>query len=232
MPPDSEQTLREQVSYYQARADEYDEWWLRQGRYDHGPEWNARWRSEAEEVRRALEDFRPAGNVLELACGTGIWTEVLARYAERVTAVDASPEALEINRHRTGTESVRRVLADLFEWEPDALYDTVFFGFWLSHVPPARFDAFWDLVRSALAPGGRFFFVDSLSAGTSSAKDHPPSEPDGITLRKLNDGREFRIYKVFHDPRELQTRLKALGWDARVRATENYFLYGYDAFSG
>jgi len=84
--------------------------------------------------------------VLELACGTGLWMVELAHHATSVTAVDASPEVLEINRARlreTGRENaVRYVEADLFGWRPDAAYDAVFFGFWLSHVPPERFEAF------------------------------------------------------------------------------------------
>ena len=44
--------------------------------------------------------FGPAGEVLELACGTGLWTVELARHAASITAVDASPEVLEINRSR------------------------------------------------------------------------------------------------------------------------------------
>ena len=35
--------LDEQIAYYRARAAEYDQWWLRQGRYDQGPELAARW---------------------------------------------------------------------------------------------------------------------------------------------------------------------------------------------
>ena len=84
--------------------------------------------------------------MLELACGTGLWMVELAHHATSVTAVDASPEVLEINRARlreTGRENaVRYVEADLFGWRPDAAYDAVFFGFWLSHVPPERFEAF------------------------------------------------------------------------------------------
>jgi predicted TPR repeat methyltransferase len=38
--------------------------------------------------------------VLELVCGTSLWTEELPRHAASVTAVDASPEVLEINRAR------------------------------------------------------------------------------------------------------------------------------------
>jgi hypothetical protein len=34
----------------------------------------------------------------------------------------------------------------------------LFFSFWLSHVPPARFEEFWALVRGALKPEGRAFF--------------------------------------------------------------------------
>ena len=65
---DSEdETLREQIAYYRARADEYDQWFLRQGRYDHGEQENARWRAEAAQVADALERSlaeRPVGAAL------------------------------------------------------------------------------------------------------------------------------------------------------------------------
>jgi len=135
-----DELLEGQLAYYRARAGEYDEWFFRQGRHDRGPEWNRRWFSELGEVRRGLERFGPTGWVLELACGTGLWTVELARHAAGVTAIDASPEVLEINRARlTEAEregAVRYVEADIFGWRPDAAYDAVFFGFWLSHVPP------------------------------------------------------------------------------------------------
>ena len=114
-----------------------------------------------------LRRFGPKGRVLELACGTGLWTVELARHAAGITAVDASPEVLDINRARLQETlpevPVRYVRADLFDWRPEEAYDVAFFGFWLSHVPPGRFAAFWDLVRAALRPGGRAFFVDSLA---------------------------------------------------------------------
>jgi hypothetical protein len=46
-------------------------------------------------------------------------------------------------------------------------------------------------------------------------------------LRQLNDGREFRIVKVFYDPVDLQARLADMGWRFSVRTTENSLLYGY-----
>jgi ubiquinone/menaquinone biosynthesis C-methylase UbiE len=223
--------LEGQLAYYRARAEEYDEWFLRRGRHDRGPEWNRRWFSELEEIRRELDRFGPKGRVLELACGTGLWTARLARHATSVTAVDASPEVLEINRARLrefGHEtSVRHVEADLFGWSPDAAYDAVFFGFWLSHVPPERFEAFWDLVRSALGPGGHVFFVDSLGAETADEKERRSRNPhDPTTVRRINDGREFRIVKVFYDPGDLERRLAGQGWDVSVHTTE-HLLYGH-----
>ena len=225
--------LEGQLAYYRARAGEYDEWFLRQGRHDRGPEWNRRWFSELEEVRRELGRFGPTGRVLEFACGTGLWTVELARHATSVTAVDASPEVLGINRARlreAGYEtSVRYVEADLFDWRPDVAYDAVFFGFWLSHVPPERFGAFWELVRSALRPGGRAFFVDSVGPETPDEKERRSRDPRGhTTIRRLNDGREFRIVKIFYDPTALEALLADLGWRfSVVRTTENHLLYGF-----
>ena len=218
--------LVQQIAYYRARAGEYDEWFLRQGRYDRGPEQNRRWFAEVAQVADALRAFGPGGDVLELACGTGIWTERLIAHAASVTAVDSSPEMLALNRARLASLRVRYVQADLFAWQPERRYDVVFFSFWLSHVPLARFAAFWQLVRSCLAPGGRVFFVDSLYSDASTARDHRLEDPAATTLtRRLNDGREFRIVKVFHAPGDLEDRLRALGWHANVKATPHFFLY-------
>jgi demethylmenaquinone methyltransferase/2-methoxy-6-polyprenyl-1,4-benzoquinol methylase len=219
--------IEQQKAYYRVRAGEYDEWFLRQGRYDHGSAFRARWEAEVGEVRRALARFHPTGRVLELACGTGWWTEALAAWAEQLTAVDASAEVLALNAERVPDPKVRRVQADLFAWTPDGGYDAVFFSFWLSHVPPERFEAFWAMVRGALNPGGRVFFVDSLRTELSTAADHVlPGEDDIIAERRLNDGSRYSIYKIFYDPADLQARLEALGWRAVVTSTESFFLHG------
>lgn len=217
--------LQEQIDYYRARAPEYDEWFTRTGRYDMGPELNARWRIEADEVRRALHSFEPRGTVLELAGGTGIWTQYLASFADAVVVVDASPEALCINRERVSAHHVRYVEANIFTWEPDCLYDVVFFGFWLSHVPPHMFEHFWSLIARWVGPGGRMFFVDNLRPSTN-ARDHAANE-EPITTRELNDGRKFQIYKIWYSPAQLLEKLKHLGWRADVRATDNFFIYGW-----
>jgi 2-polyprenyl-3-methyl-5-hydroxy-6-metoxy-1,4-benzoquinol methylase len=222
--------LRQQIEYYRSRANEYDEWFLRRGRYDRGPQFNAQWFAEVEQVQRALDAFLPAGDVLELACGTGLWTQRLLEHARHISAVDASPEMLALNEQRVHSQRVRYAQADLFEWRPREQYDVVFFSFWLSHVPPERFAAFWDLVSAALAPEGRVFLVDSLYEPTSTAADHQLKERQATTAtRKLNDGRVFEIVKIFYEPDQLQSRLAELGWQAEVSRTEHYFLYGQAA---
>ncbi|MGE5168833.1 MAG: class I SAM-dependent methyltransferase [Rudaea sp.] len=222
--------LEQQIAYYRARASEYDAWWFRTGRFDRGYANNAAWRADVAVVEAAvaamLERESPA-NVLELACGTGLFTRHLAPRVRRLTAVDASPEVIAINRARVASGNVRYVEADLFAYEPDARYACVFMSFWLSHVPHARFDAFWAMVRRALAPGGFAYVVDSAHDPTSTAANHPtPDRTAGIVTRRLDDGREFRIVKVFWEPASLAQRLGAIGFDADIAATERYFIYG------
>jgi trans-aconitate methyltransferase len=144
-----------------------------------------------------------------------------------LTVVDASPEVIEINRRRVAADNVRYVEADLFSFEPQMRYDCVFMSFWLSHVPHARFAAFWTMVGDALAPGGFVYVVDSAHDPTSTAANHPTPDRDaGIVTRKLDDGREFRIVKVFYEPATLAARLRDAGFEARIGKTARYFIYG------
>lgn len=219
--------VEQQIDYYRARAPEYDEWIERTGRYDRGEASNRRWQREVATVAAALENFSPGGEVLEFAAGTGWWTEQLLRFADRVTAVDASGETLAINRARVGSAPVRYVEHDIFAWEPDARYDVVFFSFWLSHVPPERFEPFWDLVHRSLKPDGRVFLIDTLYFPETTAVNQYLNTPqDTVVRRRLNDGREYDIVKVFYEAESLSTRLAQLGWKAALLETEHILLYG------
>jgi SAM-dependent methyltransferase len=228
----SKDILQDQIDYYRARAGEYDEWWFRRDRYDRGAEFNARWHGETAAVEGALDAWlarRKPGSVLELACGTGLFTRRIAPRVASVTAVDASPEVLAINRARVAADNVKYIEADLFAWRPPSseCYDVVFFSFWLSHVPEQRFASFWASVAAALAPDGAAYLIDSAFDPTSTAKNHDlPGRDAGAVTRKLNDGREFRIVKIFWEPQSLTARLEQLNWSATLVQTSNYFIHG------
>lgn len=200
-----EKLLGEQAAYYRAVAPEYE---------------GALPFPGADELAAALDAFRPAGSVLELACGPGIWTPQLLRHAADVTAVDGSPEMLARAADRVGEGRVRFVLADLFRWRPDRRYDVVFFGFWLSHVPAERFASFWSFVADCLKPEGRVFFVDDAYR---TADELIEGEESSTIRRRLTNGSAFRIVKVAHRPADLERRLERLGWDIETRATGPFY---------
>jgi len=225
--PVEPEVLGEMVEYYRARADEYDDWWERRGRYTMSGETSRRWFAEREEVYRAFDALRLGGRVLELAPGTGVWTRRLIAGAERVTAIDSSPEMLEINRAAVNSPKVEYVVGDIFAWRPPEAFDAVVFGFWISHVPAERLSGFLEWLASCLRPGGQVFFVDQLREKTSTAVDHVlPNETDQVALRKLNDGRSFRIVKTFYEAEELTSHCRQAGLDVEVRRTPTYFYYG------
>lgn len=225
---DDEDLLAEQRAYYRARAPEYDEWWRRLGRYDRGDEMAEEWERQLAVVEAALASFGATGRVLELAGGTGWWTQRLATTADSLTVVDASPETLELNRQRVRRDDVEYIVADVFDWMPQQRYDVVFFSFWLSHVPRARFGSFWARVRGCLAPGGRAFLIDNRNdpAPTPEVGDPYVVEytPD-VHRRRLADGSEYRVVKVMYEPGELEALIVAEGWSAEIGATR-WFIFG------
>lgn len=221
--------LTEQADYYEARAAEYEDCYLRRGRYDHGPEENAKWFTETARLEAAVDRFDASGTVLELACGTGLWTRFLAPRAERLVAVDSSAKVIELNRSRYGAPTVDYRQADIFEWTPSAgeRFDAIFFGFFISHIPPSLFSGFWDNLRRWLAPGGSVFFCDDAAGSQrpfSGERIH--DAPDFALKRGLRDGREFTIVKIFYEARELTGTLDTLGWDAEISTTGALFVHG------
>ena len=74
---DDRRLLDEQIAYYRARASEYDEWFLRQGRYDRGPEHRAQWLREIAIIEDVLRSTLPRATHSS-SRGTGLWTRHVA----------------------------------------------------------------------------------------------------------------------------------------------------------
>jgi hypothetical protein len=94
-------------AFYRARVPEYDEWWQHRGRYDQGPQDATEWHRQVAQVTRTLAQLEPIGNALELAGGSGWWSQYLAVGFDRLIVADSSREALTINRQRGAANSVQ-----------------------------------------------------------------------------------------------------------------------------
>ncbi len=216
----------EMLAYYEARAPEYDDWYLRRGRYARGPIHDTAWNAELDVAGRWLDGLPITGEIVELAAGTGWWSPLLASKGE-LSLYDAAPAPLERARERLVAHHLRAHLHLRDAWAaPDRAVDAVFAGFWLSHVPRERLATFLDLVRQWLKPGGTFAFIDSLSDPQSSAADQPVPADD-LAVRRLDDGRQFTVVKVYYEPLELEAALAAAGFTAaEVTTTGRFFLTG------
>jgi 2-polyprenyl-3-methyl-5-hydroxy-6-metoxy-1,4-benzoquinol methylase len=209
----TDEILTEQVDYYRRRAGEYDV-------TAYGDDMAA----ARADIARLVAEMRPAGSVLEIACGTGLWTEALAGWAETVTAIDAAPEAVAIARDRVRPAHVSFEVANVFCWDPGARFDVIFFSAWLSHVPASRFGQFWQLLGRLLAGNGRVLFIDEHV--DERGKETYITGSDDVVERRLRDGSTFRVIKTFVDPETLEPRLRRLGWDCTIRRVTARWVYG------
>jgi demethylmenaquinone methyltransferase/2-methoxy-6-polyprenyl-1,4-benzoquinol methylase len=205
----SDDVLRDQRSYYALRAGEYDQAYRREGQHDRGAEGNARWHEEAKRLRLAFDAVALHGDIVELAAGTGAWTERLVGRARTLTVLDGSREMLEQNRARIGPAArVVYEVVDLFEWHPVRTWDACVFGFWLCKVPDARVASFLRSVADALRSGGVVCCVDK------TVESEPVSE---LEDRTLNDGHRFTIVDHPRPPDRIVELFGSAGMTVEVR---------------
>lgn len=198
--------IREQIAYYRAQAPDYRRVDLSSG--------------ALAVAREKLLKLAPLPHILELAAGTGDWTRELVQIGRMVTAIDASPEMIEINRQRVTDPRVEYQQADLFDWAPQQQFDLVFFAFWLSHVPPKRLDAFLLKVRDAVRPGRHLFIIDQCN----DLPEYALAKREGIfEERTLSDGRKFTIVKIFYHPGLLAERVRQLGFEVTAERVDTIF---------
>ena len=216
----------EMVGYYSARADEYDDWYLRRGRYAHGQQHDQAWRLDLEAAATWLARRPFHGQIVELAAGTGWWSPHLAGKGQ-LTLYDAAPEPLEKARARLAGAGLTAQIQVRDAWaDPDRSVDGLFAGFWISHVDRSRLDAFLALAARWLVPGGLFAFIDSRRDPESGASDHCPPEND-VQVRRLDDGSSFRVRKLFHEPSELRDALERAGFsEIEIVTTDRFFVLG------
>jgi demethylmenaquinone methyltransferase/2-methoxy-6-polyprenyl-1,4-benzoquinol methylase len=93
-------------------------------------------------------------------------------------------------------------------------FESAFAGFWLSHVPRERLDAFFRGLHRALAPGAKVVLLDNRFVEGSST---PLSDrdPHGNTYqtRTLDDGSLHRVLKNFPSEQALRRMVAGVATD-------------------
>jgi demethylmenaquinone methyltransferase/2-methoxy-6-polyprenyl-1,4-benzoquinol methylase len=165
--------------------------------------------------------------VLELACGTGYWTEVIAPGAAQVTAIDINEEVLQIARAKSYPEKRVTFLAGDCYAPPDTgrSHDALFAGFWWSHVSLRKLDAFLECATDAVAPGALIAFLDNVYVeGSSTGVTRRDADGNSYQMRKLDDGSEHEVLKNFPSESELIQRASRHGWGANIELFRHYWL--------
>ena len=207
------------AAYYARRAAEYERVYARPER-----------QGDLSRLRDRIRNLLAGRRVLEIACGTGWWTEVIAPCAAEVTALDLSDEMLAIARGKRYPEG--RV--SLARGDCHALpqfgrrHDALLAAFWWSHVPLARVDAFLAGAEEAIAPGGLLVFVDNRYVeGSSTPVARRDAEGNTYQMRRLGDGSMHEVLKNFPETGELQGRVARRGTAVRIEQTDYYWLLCY-----
>ncbi len=133
------------IGYYAERAGEYE-------RIYQKPERQA----DLQKLRGFVESTFAGSDVFEVACGTGYWTEVLARSAASVVATDINEEVLAIARSKGLGQKVALSRGDAYAlplWPQR--FTAGLSAFWWSHVPQSKLPDFLRGFHRVLAPGAR-----------------------------------------------------------------------------
>lgn len=205
--------------YYSLRSGEYDLLYEKVDRQE-----------DLAGMRELLISVLEGKNVLEVACGTGYWTEVLADHVETLHAIDTSMEMIEVARKRVSRKgNITFSLHDAYSLEDlEGDFDAAFCGYWISHVHRDRMKPFIDSLNARLERGSVVALLDNRLVGRSVT---PISRTDArgntFQLRKLLDGREFEIVKNFLTRDELESLISDTGRDSRYVDFQYYWLFYY-----
>jgi SAM-dependent methyltransferase len=203
------------ADYYAKRAAEYERIYAKPER-----------QADLHALRTRIRDMFSRRKVLELACGTGYWTEVFAPSAAQVTALDLNEEVLEIARAKPHAATVEFVRGSAYEI-PDfgRRHDALFAGFWWSHVPLEKLDGFITDCLAAVAPGALIAFLDNRYVeGSSTPLARRDARGNAYQLRSLDDGSTYEVLKNFPSESELIQRVSRIGWGANVELLDYYWL--------
>jgi ubiquinone/menaquinone biosynthesis C-methylase UbiE len=178
--------------------------------------------------------------VLEVACGTGYWTEIASKAAASVLAMDVNEEVLEVARTKPIANSKAKFLrADAYAIPATAeTFDAALVGFWWSHVPKQKLQVFLRGLHRRLAKGATVIVFDNAFVEGNStpllrvdSDRNPISErdADGNTYQQriLDDGSSYQIVKNYPTEEELRRNLEGIAADVQVAFLKYYWFLQY-----
>ncbi len=179
-------------------------------------------------LEQYVEDAFAGHHVLEVAAGTGYWTQFIARRADSMLVTDAEAEPLKKLSERELRCPVVVEQQDVYRLSTDREFDGGFAGLWLSHVPVERIPAFFDSFHACLAPGASVILMDNSEAQLQRL---PITERDeaGNTYqsRELESGSTHLVLKNFPSEDDLRRYVEDHGEVEEYLDLENFWLLQY-----
>ncbi|MFD1121408.1 class I SAM-dependent methyltransferase [Methylophilus flavus] len=205
-------------SYYASRASEYDAVYEK-------PERQIDLRS----IEQWLPSILQGKRILEIACGTGYWTQFIAPEASSIYAIDSAEETLQIARQRIPASNVSFAIDDAYAPRTDErTFNAAFAGFWFSHVLIERQIEFLTGLNKALQPGAKVLLLDNVFVeGSSSAICERDKFGNTYQSRTLADGSRHKILKNFPSADQLHA-LVANGLGCLPRYTSWHFFWAFE----
>jgi demethylmenaquinone methyltransferase/2-methoxy-6-polyprenyl-1,4-benzoquinol methylase len=199
--------------YYSRRAAEYEQIYER-------PERQEELAVLIEKTRTAFKDL----DVLEIACGTGYWTQFISHEVRSILATDCSEEVIGFAKEKEyplGNASF--LVDDAYSLSKiSGEFNGGFCGFWWSHIPKARLSHFLDVFHSKLTTGTTILMIDNQYVkGNSTPITHIDDDGNSYQMRRLSDGSSYEVLKNFPSEKEL---LNAIG---QFTSHIDFFTYTY-----
>jgi len=191
-------TDRKLVDYYRARAPEYE-----QAYYRHQP---GR-RKEISDEMEYLQELAKDKDILDIACGTGYWTQIMSQTAHFITAADISVEMLRVALKKSYKAPTEFVLADLIRLPFQASsFDLVALGFWFSHQPKQDYDQFFRQLAQLPKDNGLIWMIDNNppAEGSNIESVRTDSYGNNYKRRCLENGEEYVILKNYFNEKQLR----------------------------
>jgi ubiquinone/menaquinone biosynthesis C-methylase UbiE len=206
------------VSYYRERASEYELIYSKPERqHDLG------------KASAILQSVFAGKAIIEIACGTGYWTERIAKKASSILATDINDAVLEIARQKTyENNNVTFQQADFTNYQPSRKYEGLYGGFIWSHIPLQELNGFLKSLHHFLLPGGLVVFMDNnYVAGSNTAIDRTDENGNTYQLRKLENGTTHLVCKNFPSEAFVRTQLQGLAGTVQFINLEFFWLLLY-----